>query len=112
MKRIEAIVQPNKFNDVVEALGRIGVDCMTVSDVRGHGRQRGHTEIYRGHEYYVDLLPKVKVEVVISDSQVDETVETMVEAARTGHIGDGKVFIEPVQEAIRIRNNDRGEAAL
>jgi nitrogen regulatory protein P-II 1 len=112
MKRIEAIIQPFKLDDVREALKGIGVDGMTIYDVRGHGRQKGHKEVYRGQEYEVDLLPKVKVEVVVSDARVDETVKAIVEAARTGKIGDGKVFLYPVEEAIRIRNNDTGEEAL
>jgi nitrogen regulatory protein P-II 1 len=112
MKRIEAIIQPFKLDDVREALKGVGVDGMTIYDVRGHGRQKGHKEVYRGQEYEVDLLPKVKVEVVVSDARVDETVKAIVEAARTGKIGDGKVFLYPVEEAIRIRNNDTGEEAL
>ena len=112
MKRIEAIIQPFKVDDVREALKGIGVDGMTIYDVRGHGRQKGHTEVYRGQEYEVDLLPKVKIEIILSDSRVDETVKALVEAARTGKIGDGKVFIYPVEEAIRIRNDEVGEAAL
>jgi nitrogen regulatory protein P-II 1 len=112
MKRIEAIIQPFKLDDVREALKGIGVDGMTIYDVRGHGRQKGHKEVYRGQEYEVDLLPKVKVEVVVSDARVDETVKAIVEAARTGKIGDGKVFIYAVEEAVRIRNNDMGEEAL
>jgi len=112
MKRIEAIIQPFKLDDVREALKGVGVNGMTIYDVRGHGRQKGHKEVYRGQEYEVDLLPKVKVEVVVADSQVDDTVKALVEAARTGKIGDGKVFIYPLEEAIRIRNNDVGEAAL
>jgi nitrogen regulatory protein P-II 1 len=112
MKRIEAIIQPFKLDDVREALKGIGVDGMTIYDVRGHGRQKGHKEVYRGQEYEVDLLPKVKVEVVVSEARVDETVQAIVEAARTGKIGDGKVFLYPVEEAIRIRNNDMGDEAL
>ena len=112
MKRIEAIIQPFKLDDVREALKGVGVDGMTIYDVRGHGRQKGHKEVYRGQEYEVDLLPKVKVEVVVSEARVDETVKAIVEAARTGKIGDGKVFLYPVEEAIRIRNNDTGEEAL
>jgi nitrogen regulatory protein P-II 1 len=112
MKRIEAIIQPYKLDDVREALKGIGVDGMTIYDVRGHGRQKGHKEIYRGQEYEVDLLPKVKVEVVVADERVDETVKAIVDAARTGKIGDGKVFLIPVEEAIRIRNADTGDAAL
>ncbi|MDA1313655.1 MAG: P-II family nitrogen regulator [Acidobacteria bacterium] len=112
MKRIEAIIQPHKTDDVRQALKEIGVDGMTIYDVRGHGRQKGHKEIYRGHEYEVDLLPKVKIELVIADDRAEETVSAIVEAARTGKIGDGKVFIYPIDDAIRIRNKDRGEAAL
>ena len=112
MKRIEAIIQPYKLDDVREALKGIGVDGMTIYDVRGHGRQNGHKEVYRGQEYEVDLLPKVKVEVVVADERVEETTKAMVEAARTGKIGDGKVFILPVDDAVRIRNADTGDSAL
>ena len=112
MKRIEAIIQPYKLDDVREALKGIGVDGMTIYDVRGHGRQKGHKEVYRGQEYEVDLLPKVKVEAVVADERVDETVKAIVEAARTGKIGDGKVFILPVEDAVRIRNADTGDSAL
>jgi len=112
MKKIEAIVQPFKLEEVKEALKGIGVDGMTVTEVRGHGRQKGHREIYRGMEYNVDLLPKVKIELVVADSRAGEVVRTLVAAARTGKIGDGKVFIYEVAEAIRIRNDDRGDAAL
>lgn len=112
MKRIEAIIQPFKLDDVREALKGIGVDGMTIYDVRGHGRQKGHKEVYRGQEYEVDLLPKVKLEVVVADERLDDTVKAVVEAARTGKIGDGKVFIYPVEDAIRIRNSETGDAAL
>ena len=112
MKKIEAIIQPHKLEDVKEALKAIGVDGMTITEVRGHGRQKGHKEVYRGMEYQVDLLPKVKVELVISDQRADEVVRTVVNSARTGKIGDGKVFVYDVAEAIRIRNDDRGESAL
>jgi nitrogen regulatory protein P-II 1 len=112
MKKIEAIIQPHKLEDVKEALKAIGVDGMTITEVRGHGRQKGHKEVYRGMEYQVDLLPKVKVEMVISDQRADEVIKTVVNSARTGKIGDGKVFVYDVAEAIRIRNDDRGEAAL
>jgi nitrogen regulatory protein P-II 1 len=112
MKKIEAIIQPHKLEDVKEALKAIGVDGMTITEVRGHGRQKGHKEVYRGMEYQVDLLPKVKVELVISDQRADEVIRTLVNSARTGKIGDGKVFIYDVAEAIRIRNDDRGEGAL
>ena len=112
MKKIEAIIQPHKLEDVKEALKAIGIDGMTISEVRGHGRQKGHKEVYRGMEYQVDLLPKVKVEMVVADARADEVVETVVASARTGKIGDGKVFVYDVAEAIRIRNDDRGEGAL
>ncbi|MCL4852862.1 MAG: P-II family nitrogen regulator [Bryobacteraceae bacterium] len=112
MKKIEAIVQPFKLDDVKEALKGIGVDGMTVLEVRGHGRQKGHKEVYRGQEYQVDLLPKIKLELVVPDSRTDEVVQVLMESARTGRIGDGKIFVYDVAEAIRIRNNDRGELAL
>jgi nitrogen regulatory protein P-II 1 len=112
MKKIEAIIQPFKMEDVKEALKGIGIDGMTITEVRGHGRQKGHKEIYRGQEYQVDLLPKVKVEMVVPDSRVDEVIATLSGAARSGKIGDGKIFVLPVEEAIRIRNDDRGETAL
>ena len=112
MKRIEAIIQPFKLDDVREALKSIGVDGMTIYDVRGHGRQKGHKEVYRGQEYEVDLLPKVKVEVIVTDERLDETVKAVVESARTGKIGDGKVFIYGVEDAVRIRNSDTGDAAI
>jgi len=112
MKKIEAIIQPFKLDEVKEALKAIGIDGMTISEVRGHGRQKGHKEIYRGQEYNVDLLPKVKVELVVPDSRFEETIKTLGAAARTGKIGDGKIFVYDVAEAIRIRNDDRGESAL
>jgi nitrogen regulatory protein P-II 1 len=112
MKRIEAIIQPFKLDDVREGLKEIGVDGMTIYDVRGHGRQKGHKEVYRGQEYEVDLLPKVKLEVVVSDDRVEATVKAITESARTGKIGDGKVFIYAVEDAIRIRNSDTGDSAL
>jgi nitrogen regulatory protein P-II 1 len=112
MKKIEAIIQPFKLEEVKEALKKIGVDGMTVTEVRGHGRQKGHKEIYRGQEYTVDLLPKVKIEMVISAARQEEVIATLTAAARTGKIGDGKIFIYDVAEAIRIRNDDRGETAL
>jgi len=112
MKKIEAIIQPHKLEDAKEALKAIGVDGMTITDVRGHGRQKGHTEVYRGMEYKVDLLPKVKLELVVSDARADEVLRTLSTAARSGKIGDGKIFIFDVADAIRIRNDDRGEAAL
>ncbi len=112
MKKIEAIIQPHKLDEVKDALIAIGVDGMTISEVRGHGRQKGHKEVYRGMEYEIDLLPKVKLELVIPDERLDEISRALVSAARTGKIGDGKVFISEVAEAIRIRNDDTGEAAL
>jgi len=112
MKKIEAIVQPFKLEEVKEALKGIGVDGMTITEVRGHGRQKGHKEVYRGQEYQVDLLPKIKLEIYAASARVEEIVKTITTAARSGKIGDGKIFILPVEEAIRIRNDDRGEAAL
>jgi len=112
MKKIEAIVQPSRFDAVKTALQEVGVEGMTVSEVRGHGRQKGHTEVYRGSEYTVDLLPKIKVEMVVSDSLKDAAVKAILKAAKTGKIGDGKIFVSNVDEAIRIRNEDRGEVAL
>ena len=112
MKKIEAIVQPFKLEEVKEALKNIGIDGMTITEVRGHGRQKGHKEVYRGQEYNVDLLPKTKIEMVVPNERADEVVRTLASAARTGNIGDGKIFVYDVAEAIRIRNEDRGEAAL
>ena len=112
MKKIEAIIQPHKLEEVKEALKNIGIDGMTITEVRGHGRQKGHKEVYRGQEYNVDLLPKVKFEIVIQDARLDEVIESVTNAARSGKIGDGKIFVYDVAEAIRIRNDDRGETAL
>jgi nitrogen regulatory protein P-II 1 len=112
MKKIEAIVQPFKLDEIREALKRIGVDGITVTEVRGHGRQKGHKEVYRGREYTVDLLPKVKVELVVPCARLDEVVTALIAGARTGKIGDGKVFVYDLAGAIRIRNGDAGEAAL
>ena len=112
MKKIEAIIQPFKLDEVKEALKSIGIDGMTISEVRGHGRQKGHKEVYRGQEYQVDLLPKVKLEMVVPSSRAEEVMATLAAAARTGKIGDGKVFVYDVAEAVRIRNGDRGESAL
>jgi len=112
MKKIEAIIQPFKLDEVKEALKGIGIDGMTISDVRGHGRQKGHKEVYRGQEYNVDLLPKIKIEMVIPSERIQEVVKTLAGAAKTGKIGDGKIFVFDVAEAIRIRNDDRGELAL
>ncbi len=112
MKKIEAVIQPHKLEDVKEALKAIGIDGMTITEVRGHGRQKGHKEIYRGQEYQVDLLPKIKLEMVIPSARYDEVIQTLVASARTGKIGDGKIFVYDVAEAIRIRNDERGESAL
>lgn len=112
MKKIEAIIQPHKLEDVKNALKAIGLDGVTITEVRGHGRQKGHTEIYRGQEYQVDFLPKVKIEAVVADARLDEILGAITKAARTGKIGDGKIFVLDVLDAIRIRNEDRGEAAL
>jgi nitrogen regulatory protein P-II 1 len=112
MTKVEAAVQPNKFDAVKSALVELGIDGMTVSEVRGHGRQKGHTEMYHGHEYSVDLLPKIKLEIVTDDKLVDSIVEAILKNAATARIGDGKIFILKVEEAIRIRNQERGVAAL
>ena len=112
MKKLEAIIKPFKLEEVKEALAELGIEGMTVTEVKGFGRQKGHTEIYRGSEYTVDFLPKVKVEVVLADEMVDKAVTVVVAAAKTGKIGDGKVFLSRVDEAIRIRNDERGEGAL
>jgi nitrogen regulatory protein P-II 1 len=112
MKKIEAIIQPHKIEDVKDALKKIGIDGMTITEVRGHGRQKGHKEVYRGMEYQVDLLPKVKLELVVPSARLDEITSALAAAARTGKIGDGKIFVFDVAEAIRIRNDDRGDTAL
>src|SRR5712671_3832250 len=112
MTKLEAIIQPNRFDAVKEALIGLGVEGMTVSEVRGHGRQKGHTETYRGREYGVDLLPKIKLELVLADKLVDPVIDAIIEHAATGKIGDGKIFLYKVEEAIRIRNQERGAAAL
>ena len=112
MQKIEAVIQPSKLDAVKDALVEIGISGMTISDVRGHGRQKGHTEVYRGREYSVDLLPKVKVELVVVDEMAEKAVQAIVAAAKTGKIGDGKIFVTRVDEAIRIRNNERGEIAI
>ena len=112
MKKIEAVIQPFKLDEVKDALIKIGVEGITVSEVRGHGRQKGHTEVYRGSEYKVDLLPKVKLEMVVRDALLNPVVEALTTAARTGKIGDGKIFVANIDEVIRIRNGDRGESAL
>ena len=112
MKKIKAIIKPFKLDDVREALSEIGINGMTVTEVKGFGRQKGHTELYRGAEYVVDFLPKIKMEIVVSSDQVDETVNTIVEAAKTGKIGDGKIFVSDVSHAIRIRTGETGPDAL
>ena len=112
MKKIEAIIKPFKLEEVKDALADIGIEGMTVSEVKGFGRQKGHTEIYRGSEYTVDFLPKIKIEVVVVDSLVDTAVSTIVKAAKTGKIGDGKVFVSTVEEAVRIRTDEKGEKAV
>ncbi len=112
MKKIEAIIKPFKLDDVKEKLTEIGIKGMTVTELRGFGRQKGHTEIYRGAEYVVDFLPKIKIELVVSEDQVQEVLESICEAARTGKIGDGKIFVLPVEDSVRIRTGERGEQAL
>ena len=112
MKKIEAIIKPFKLEEVKDALGEIGIEGMTVIEVKGFGRQKGHTEIYRGSEYTVDFLPKIKLELVITDQLVDAAVEAIVKAAKTGKIGDGKVFVSPIDEAVRIRTEERGDKAV
>ena len=112
MQKIEAVIQPSKLDEVKDALIEIGVQGITVLEARGHGRQKGHTEFYRGREYAVDLLPKVKLELVVADAMVEPAVQAICKAARTGKIGDGKIFVSRVEEAIRIRNEERGELAL
>ena len=112
MKLIKAIVRPNMVDNIKEALGKLNIAGMTVTEVRGHGRQKGHTELYRGAEYVVDFLPKVRIEIVLPDDLVDRAVEAIQKAARTGRIGDGKIFITSIEEVIRIRTDERGESAI
>jgi nitrogen regulatory protein P-II 1 len=112
MKKIEAIIKPFKLEEVKDALGEVGVEGMTVTEVKGFGRQKGHTEIYRGSEYTVDFLPKIKIEVVIDDQHLDQAVSAIVKSAKTGKIGDGKVFVSPVDNAVRIRTEETGEQAV
>ena len=112
MHKVEAVIQPSKLDAVKDALIEIGISGITITDVRGHGRQKGHTEVYRGREYSVDLLPKVKLELVVGDNLVDKVVQVIVAAAKTGKIGDGKIFVTRVDQAVRIRNDERGEIAL
>lgn len=112
MQKIEAIIQPSKLDAVKDALIEVGIQGMTILEARGHGRQKGHTEFYRGREYTVDLLPKIKLEMVVADEMKDKVVEAILAAARSGKIGDGKIFVSSIDEAIRIRNDERGETAL
>ena len=112
MKKIIAIIKPFKLDEAKEALAEVGVQGITVSEVRGFGRQKGHTELYRGAEYVVDFLPKIKLEIVVADDMAEKVSKALVDSARTGRIGDGKIFIEPVEEAIRIRTGERGESAV
>jgi len=112
MKKVEAIIKPFKLEEVKDALADLGIEGMTVSEVKGFGRQKGHTEIYRGSEYTVDFLPKIKIEVVLADSMLDSALAAIVKAAKTGKIGDGKVFVSPVEEAIRIRTDETGDKAV
>lgn len=112
MQKIEAVIQPSKLDAVKDALLEIGIEGMTILEARGHGRQKGHTEFYRGREYTVDLLPKIKLETVVADDLAEKAIDAIVSAARSGKIGDGKIFVSRVDEAIRIRNDERGETAL
>lgn len=112
MKKIEAIIKPFKLEEVKDALGEVGIEGMTVSEVKGFGRQKGHTEIYRGSEYTVDFLPKIKLELVLPDNRVEAAVGAIIKSAKTGKIGDGKIFVSPVEEAIRIRTDEKGEQAV
>jgi nitrogen regulatory protein P-II 1 len=112
MKKIEAIIKPFKLDEVREALSEVGIAGLTVTEVKGFGRQKGHTELYRGAEYVVDFLPKIKVEIVIGDELVDQAVEAIIKAARTGKIGDGKIFVMPVEQVVRIRTGETDEAAI
>ena len=112
MKKIEAVIKPFKLDEVREALSEMGVTGLTVTEVKGFGRQKGHTELYRGAEYVVDFLPKVKIEVIVADSLVEQVIDTIVKAARTGKIGDGKIFVTAVEQVVRIRTGETGEAAV
>ena len=112
MKKIEAIIRPFRLDDVREALAEIGVKGMTLTEVKGYGRQKGHTELYRGSEYQIDFLPKIKLEVVVADSAADRVVDTIIKVARTGQVGDGKIFVYEVEDAIRVRTGEAGESAL
>ncbi|HUI29814.1 MAG TPA: P-II family nitrogen regulator [Candidatus Acidoferrales bacterium] len=112
MKKIEAIIRPFKIDDVREALVEIGIKGMTITEVKGYGRQKGHTEMYRGSEYQIDFLPKMKIEIISPDDSVDKIVETIIKSAKTGQVGDGKIFVYPVEDVIRVRTEESGEAAL
>jgi len=112
MKKVEAIIKPFKLDEVKESLNEIGIQGITVTEVKGFGRQKGHTELYRGAEYVVDFLPKIKVEIIVKDNMVDKVVETILESAKTGRIGDGKIFVLPVEEVLRIRTGEKGENAI
>ena len=112
MKKIEAIIKPFMLDDVKDALNSIGIKGMTISEVKGYGRQKGHTEVYRGAEYVVDFIPKVKVELVTNDDQVDKIIETIIAAVNTGKIGDGKIFVLPVEEVVRVRTGEKGKEAI
>jgi nitrogen regulatory protein P-II 1 len=112
MKRVEAIIRPHKVDDVREALLEIGIKGMTISEVKGFGRQKGHTEVYRGAEYRVDFLPKIKIEIIVANSHLDAAISAIVKSAKTGHVGDGKIFVIPVDDAIRVRTEEAGEGAL
>ena len=112
MKKVEAIIKPFKLEEVKDALGEVGIEGMTVSEVKGFGRQKGHTEIYRGSEYTVDFLPKIKVEMVLPDGSVEAAIGAIIKSAKTGKIGDGKIFVSPVEQAIRIRTEEKGESAV
>ncbi|HRD33303.1 MAG TPA: P-II family nitrogen regulator [Rhodocyclaceae bacterium] len=112
MKKIEAVIKPFKLDEVREALSEVGITGLTVSEVKGFGRQKGHTELYRGAEYVVDFLPKIKVEIVLSDDVIDQAVEAIIKAARTGKIGDGKIFVSPIEQVVRIRTGETGDEAV
>jgi len=112
MKKVEAIIKPFKLNDVKETLNEIGIQGMTISEVKGHGRQKGHKEIYRGAEYVVDFIPKIKIEIIVHSDRVQQVIETIQKAAHTGKIGDGKIFIFPMEEVIRVRTGEKGEDAI
>ena len=112
MKKIEAIIRPFRIDDVREALAEIGVRGLTLTEVKGYGRQKGHTELYRGSEYQIDFLPKMKIEVVVSDKMADKVIDTIIKAAKTGQVGDGKIFVYPVEDVIRVRTGESGEDAL